>query len=73
MRNFREIEVWKEARVLVKKIYNLTKVLPETERYGLTSQINRCVVSIPANIAEGCGKYSNRDFARFLQISLGSS
>lgn len=73
MRNFRELEVWKEARVLVKKIYNLTKVLPETERYGLTSQINRCVVSIPANIAEGCGKYSNRDFARFLQISLGSS
>ncbi|AWX45216.1 hypothetical protein HME9304_02228 [Flagellimonas maritima] len=73
MRNFRELEVWKEGRILVKKTYNLTKILPETERYGLTSQINRCAVSIPANIAEGCGKDSNKDFARFLQMSLGSS
>ena len=73
MRNFRELNVWKEAMQLVKEIYQLTKQLPATEKYGLTSQINRCAVSIPANIAEGCSKFSNKDFARFLQISLGSS
>lgn len=73
MRNFRELEVWKEARMLVKDIYNTTKRLPSSEQYGLISQINRCVVSIPANIAEGCSKYSQKDFVRFLQISLGSA
>ncbi len=73
MRNFRELEVCKDARVLVKKIYTLTSTLPDSEKYGLTSQINRCSVSIPANIAEGSAKYSQKDFVRFLQISLGSS
>lgn len=73
MRNFRELEVWKDARKLVKEVYLLTKSLPETEKYGLISQINRCVVSIPANIAEGSAKYSQKDFVRFLQISLGSA
>lgn len=73
MRNFRELEVWKEARKLVKEVYLLTKALPETEKYGLVSQINRCVISIPANIAEGSAKYSQKDFVRFLQISLGSA
>lgn len=73
MRNFRELEVWKDARVLVKKIYTITKCLPESEKYGLVSQMNRCAVSIPANIAEGCSKYSQKDFVRFLQISLGSA
>ncbi|MGX1928877.1 four helix bundle protein [Flagellimonas sp. 2504JD4-2] len=73
MRNFRELEIWKEARILVKEIYLTTKKLPNTEKYGLISQINRCSVSITANIAEGCGKYSNKDFVRFLQISLGSA
>ena len=73
MRNFRELKVWKEARILVKEIYLTTKALPDTEKYGLISQINRCSVSITANIAEGCGKYSNKDFVRFLQISLGSA
>ncbi|TMU50987.1 four helix bundle protein [Flagellimonas algicola] len=72
MRNFRELEVWKDARKLVKEVYLITKLLPKTETYGLTQQIQRSAVSIPANIAEGCGKNSNRDFARFLQISLGS-
>jgi len=53
MRNFRELEVWKDARKLVKEVYLLTKTLPDTEKYGLVSQINRCVISIPANIVEG--------------------
>ncbi|WP_350290420.1 four helix bundle protein [uncultured Croceitalea sp.] len=69
MRNF----IWKDARLLVKETYKLTNSLPDSEKYGLTSQINRAVISIPANIAEGCSKYSQKDFIRFLQISLGSS
>lgn len=73
MRNFRKLDVWNDARKLVKEIYLITKQLPETEKYGLVSQINRCVVSIPANIAEGSAKDSQKDFARFLQISLGSA
>ncbi len=73
MRNFRELKVWQDARILVRDIYLITKVLPDTEKYGLTSQIQRCSVSITANITEGCGKYSNKDFVRFLQISLGST
>lgn len=56
MRNFRKLNVWKDARKLVVDIYQISKQLPETEKYGLTSQINRCVVSIPANIAEGSAK-----------------
>ncbi len=73
MRNFRELEVWKDSRVLVKEIYTLTNSLPDSEKFGLIPQINRCSISIPANIAEGCAKYSQKDFIRFLQISLGSS
>ena len=73
MRNFKELEVWKEGRALVKDVYLLTKSLPEDKKFGLASQIKRCVISIPSNIAEGSAKDSQKDFARFLQISLGSS
>ncbi|MBO0331499.1 four helix bundle protein [[Muricauda] lutisoli] len=73
MRNFRELNVWKDGRILVKDIYGLTKLLLESEKFGLTPQIRRSAISIPANIAEGCSKYSQKDFVRFLQISLGSA
>jgi four helix bundle protein len=73
MRNFKELEVWKESRILAKDIYKLTGDLPEDEKYGLVSQIRRCVISIPSNIAEGSAKDSQKDFLRYLQISLGSS
>lgn len=73
MRNFRELNVWKDGRILVKEVYTLTKFLPDSERFGLTPQVQRSAISIPANIAEGCGKYSKKDFVRFLQISLGSA
>ena len=73
MRNFRELKVWKDSRKLVKEIYLITKKLPLEEKYGLTSQINRCAISIPPNITEGSAKYSQKDFVRFLQISLGSA
>ncbi len=73
MRNFRKLDVWVDARHLVKEIYLLTSKLPQNEKFGLISQINRCVISIPANIAEGSAKDSTKDFIRFLQISLGST
>lgn len=73
MRNFKELEVWKESRLLTKEIYQLTNALPLDEKFGLTSQIRRCVISIPSNIAEGSAKDSQKDFLRYLQISLGSS
>lgn len=73
MRNFRKLNVWNDSRSLVKEVYILSEDLPETEKFGLISQIRRCAISIPANIAEGSAKDSERDFIRFLQISLGSS
>ncbi|MGB0980699.1 MAG: four helix bundle protein [Winogradskyella sp.] len=73
MRNFRDLEVWQDAITLVKQVYSLIEHLPDSEKFGLKSQISRCVVSIPANIAEGCAKDSQKDFVRFLQISLGSA
>ncbi len=73
MRNFRELDVWKDSLSLVKEVYKLIENLPDSEKFGLKSQISRCVVSIPANIAEGCAKDSQKDFIRFLQISLGSA
>ena len=73
MRNFRDLEIWKDSISLVKGICELTSTLPDTEKFGLISQMNRCSVSIPSNIAEGCSKDSQKDFIRFLQISLGSA
>lgn len=73
MRNFRDLDVWKSSVSFVKKIYQLTDTFPVTEKYSLVSQISRCAVSIPSNIAEGCSRNSQKDFSRFLQISLGSS
>ena len=73
MRNFRKLDVWNDARFLVKEVYVITSKLPSSEKFGLISQINRCVLSIPANIAEGSAKDSQKDFIRFLQISLGSA
>ena len=73
MINFREIEFWKRSRQLAIDIYAATKDFPRNEQYGLTSQIRRCAVSIPSNIAEGSSRSSKKDFARFLEISIGSA
>lgn len=73
MRNFRDLEVWQSSVLFVKRIYTITSTFPNEEKFGLVSQINRCGVSIPSNIAEGCSRSSQKDFSRFLQISLGSS
>lgn len=72
MHNFRQLNIWIEARSLVKEVYLLTAKFPSDERFGLISQINRCSISVPSNIAEGSARSTNKDFAHFLKISLGS-
>lgn len=73
MHNFKELKVWQLSRSLVKEIYALTSEFPPEEKFGLISQIRRCAVSIPTNIAEGSGRNTDKDFAQFLNISLGSA
>jgi len=73
MKNFKTLEIWKRSMALVKTGYILTDSFPKSEVYGITSQIRRALVSIPSNIAEGCGKNSTADLARFLDIALGSA
>ena len=73
MRDFRRLQVWEKSHGLTLKIYELTSIFPREEIYGLTSQIRRACASIPTNIAEGCGRNSSPDFARFLHIAMGSA
>jgi four helix bundle protein len=73
MRDFKDLIVWKKAHENALTVYKLTKTFPKEEQYGVISQLRRASVSIPTNIAEGCGKFTQKDFANFLQISLGSS
>lgn len=73
MRDFRELKVWQKAHHLTLAVYQATATFPRDELYGLTSQIRRSCASIPANIAEGCGRSGDADLARFLQIAVGSA
>jgi len=73
MHNYKELKVWQKARELVKFIYELTNKYPKEEIYTLTSQIRGAVVSIPSNIAEGAGHFSNKQFSIFLEIAYASS
>ena len=73
MKDFRNLKVWEKAHNLTLDIYLETKDFPKSELYALTSQIRRAAVSIPTNISEGCGRSNGKDFARFLQIAMGSS
>jgi len=73
MRNFRELKVWNKAHQLVVELYKVTSSFPADEKYGLVSQLRRSAASIPANIAEGCGRNGNRDFSRFMSIAAGSA
>lgn len=72
MHNFRELNIWKDAVEVTSEIFKKTKQFPQDERYGLASQMNRSAVSIASNIAEGSSRKSNKEFTRFLEISLGS-
>lgn len=71
--NFRELKIWHLAMELAHDVYSLTSSLPDDERYGMVSQMNRSSISIASNIAEGSGRSTNKDFNRFLNISLSSS
>jgi four helix bundle protein len=73
MRDFKTLRAWQKAHELTVEVYRKTKAFPREELYGLTSQIRRASVSIPSNIAEGCGRRSQLELARFIQIAIGSS
>ena len=73
MQDFRQLKVWEKSHALVMVVYATTQRFPKEEIYGLTSQIRRAAVSIPANIAEGCGKEGDIEFRRYLLIAMGSA
>lgn len=65
--------IWQKGMEIWKETYSVTRLLPESEKFGIVSQMNRAAASIPANVAEGASRDSQKDFNRFLQIALGSS
>ena len=73
MQDFRSLKVWGKGHQLTLAVYKATAGFPKSELYGLTNQIRRACASIPANIAEGCGRSGNAELGRFLQISMGSA
>ncbi|MBI4956204.1 MAG: four helix bundle protein [Myxococcales bacterium] len=73
MRDFRELQIWQKAHRLALDVYQHTKGFPAEERFGLTAQLRRAVVSVASNIAEGCGRDGERELARFLSIAAGSA
>jgi four helix bundle protein len=72
MRNYRNLLVWEKAHRLTLSIYKSTATFPSEERFGLTSQMRRAAASIGANLSEGCGRRSDKEMARFVQIAMGS-
>lgn len=73
MKNFRDLKVWKKSNKVALRVYELTTNFPKEEVYGLVTQMRRSASSIPTNIAEGCGRGSDSQFAYFLNIALGSA
>lgn len=73
MKDFRKLNVWEKSHYLTISVYKYTKTFPKDELYGLTNQIRRASVSIPANIGEGCGRDSDAELARFCHIAMGSA
>ena len=73
MQDFRNLVVWQKAHAFTLNVYRWTKFFPDDERFGLISQLRRSAASIPANLAEACGRGGGRDFGRFVQIALGSA
>ena len=66
------MEVWKKSMDLVESVYQMTNIFPDSEKFGLTNQIRRAVVSIPSNIAEGSGRKSDKELIQFIHIAIGS-
>ena len=73
MQNYKDLIAWEKAHLFTLKVYESTKTFPKEELYSLTNQLRRSASSIPANIAEGCGKNTKAEFAHFLNIALGSA
>jgi four helix bundle protein len=73
MKDFRSLKVWEKSHALTLAIYKATETFPKQELYSLTNQIQRAAVSIPANIAEGCGKDSDAELKRYFLIAMGSA
>jgi len=73
MKDFRSLKVWAKSHALALRVYEATKTFPREEIYGLTAQLRRAATSIPTNIAEGCGRGTNAELARFLTMALGSA
>jgi four helix bundle protein len=73
MGDYRKLQVWERAHRLTLEVYQVTRTFPKEELYGVTSQLRRASASIPANIAEGCGRKGDAELARFLGIALGST
>lgn len=73
MKEFRELLIWQRGHALTLAVYRSTKTFPKEELFGLTSQLRRAAASIPANIAEGCGRDGDAELKRFLSIALGSA
>ncbi len=73
MRDFRSLKVWEKAHQLTLAVYKATRTFPSEERYGMTRQLRRSAASVPTNIAEGCGRDSERELHRFMSIAAGSA
>ncbi|MGB9121765.1 MAG: four helix bundle protein [Candidatus Angelobacter sp.] len=73
MRNYRDLQVWSKAHNLTLELYRISQQFPREEIYGITSQLRRAAVSIGANLAEGCGRRTSTELARFVRIALGSA
>jgi len=72
IKNFRDLEIWKLGKIIVKEIYQLTKTFSKEEIFGIIAQMKRCTISIPSNIAEGFNRFHNKEYRQFLYIALGS-
>lgn len=72
MHKIEELKIWRKSVELTKEVYKVVAELPDDEKFGLSSQIKRCSISIPSNIAEGAGRNSNKEFKHFLSIANGS-
>lgn len=73
MRNFKELEIWEEAHKLTLEVYRVTSEFPPEEKFGIISQMRRSASSIPMNIAEGCGRGTDKELKRFCEIAMGSA
>jgi four helix bundle protein len=72
IRNFRDLDVWKKGIEIVKDVYKTVDSFPKHEFYGIVSQMQRCSISIPSNIAEGFNRFHNKEYKQFLYVALGS-